>query len=44
MHLKWQKLWERFIRVEGDYFEGDGGEPMLIFDQTAAPVPEIMDG
>jgi hypothetical protein len=21
---KWQKHWERCIRVEGDYFEGDG--------------------
>jgi hypothetical protein len=26
MHLKWQKLWERCIREEGDYFEGDGGQ------------------
>jgi hypothetical protein len=25
MHLKkWQKHWERCIRAEGDYFEGDG--------------------
>jgi hypothetical protein len=23
---KWQKRWERCIRVEGDYFEGDGGQ------------------
>jgi hypothetical protein len=22
---KWQKRWERCIRAEGDYFEGDGG-------------------
>jgi hypothetical protein len=22
---KWQKGWERCIRAEGDYFEGDGG-------------------
>jgi hypothetical protein len=21
---KWQKLWKRCIRLEGDYFEGDG--------------------
>jgi hypothetical protein len=26
MHLKWQKRWERCIRAEGDYFEGDGGQ------------------
>jgi hypothetical protein len=27
MHLKkWQKRWERCIRVVGDYFEGDGGQ------------------
>jgi hypothetical protein len=27
MHLKkWQKRWERCIRVEGDYLEGDGGQ------------------
>jgi hypothetical protein len=23
---KWQKRWERCIRVEGNYFEGDGGQ------------------
>jgi hypothetical protein len=23
---KWQKCWEQFIRAEGDYFEGDGGQ------------------
>jgi hypothetical protein len=23
---KWQKRWKRCIRVEGDYFEGDGGQ------------------
>jgi hypothetical protein len=23
---KWQKCWERCIYVEGDYFEGDGGQ------------------
>jgi hypothetical protein len=23
---KWQKRWEWCIRVEGDYFEGDGGQ------------------
>jgi transposase len=23
---KWQKLWERCIHAEGDYFEGDGGQ------------------
>jgi phosphoribosylformylglycinamidine (FGAM) synthase-like enzyme len=23
---KWQKRWERRIRVEGDYFEGDDGQ------------------
>jgi hypothetical protein len=23
---KWQKHWEQCIRVEGDYFEGDGGQ------------------
>jgi hypothetical protein len=23
---KWQKRWERRIRAEGDYFEGDGGQ------------------
>jgi hypothetical protein len=22
----WQKRWERCIRAEGDYFEGDGGQ------------------
>jgi hypothetical protein len=22
---KWQKRWERCIRAEGDYFEGEGG-------------------
>jgi hypothetical protein len=22
---KWQKLWKRCKRMEGDYFEGDGG-------------------
>jgi hypothetical protein len=22
---QWQKRWERCIRAEGDYFEGDGG-------------------
>jgi hypothetical protein len=27
MHLKkWQKHWEWCIRVEGDYFQGDGGQ------------------
>jgi hypothetical protein len=40
---KWQEVWERCIHVEGDYFEGDGGTK-LVFDQIAAPVPEIMDG
>jgi hypothetical protein len=23
---KWQKCWEWCIHVEGDYFEGDGGQ------------------
>jgi hypothetical protein len=23
---KWQKRWKRFISVEEDYFEGDGGQ------------------
>jgi hypothetical protein len=23
---KWQKHWEWCIRVEGDYFKGDGGQ------------------
>jgi hypothetical protein len=23
---KWQKLWERCVRPEVDYFEGDGGQ------------------
>jgi hypothetical protein len=23
---KWQKLWERCIRAEGDYIEGDGDQ------------------
>jgi hypothetical protein len=23
---KWQKCWERWIREEGDYFEGDGSQ------------------
>jgi hypothetical protein len=23
---KWQKRWERCIRAEGNYFEGDGGQ------------------
>jgi hypothetical protein len=23
---KWQKRWERCIHMEGDYFEGDGGQ------------------
>jgi hypothetical protein len=23
--MKWQKRWERCIRAEEDYFEGDGG-------------------
>jgi hypothetical protein len=23
---KWQKLWEQGVLVEGDYFEGDGGQ------------------
>jgi hypothetical protein len=23
---KWQKRWERCIRAEGDYFEGDGSQ------------------
>jgi hypothetical protein len=23
---KWQKRWERYIRAEGDYFKGDGGQ------------------
>jgi hypothetical protein len=23
---KWQKRWERRIRVEGNYFEGDSGQ------------------
>jgi hypothetical protein len=23
---KWQKLWERCIRVEGVYFKGNGGQ------------------
>jgi hypothetical protein len=37
MHLK---------MAEGDYFESDSGavDPNLIFDPTAAPVQEIMDG
>jgi hypothetical protein len=27
MHLKkWQKRWERCIRAQGYYFEGDGGQ------------------
>jgi hypothetical protein len=32
--------------MERHYFEGDGGAvgPKLLFDQMAAPVPEIMDG
>jgi hypothetical protein len=21
---QWQKRWERYVHVEGDYFEGDG--------------------
>jgi hypothetical protein len=25
-YIKWQKRWERRMRVEGDYFEGDGGQ------------------
>jgi hypothetical protein len=33
MHLKkWQKRQKRFIRVEGDYFKGDGGcKPKISF-------------
>jgi hypothetical protein len=23
---KWQKCWEWYIRAEGDYFKGDGGQ------------------
>jgi hypothetical protein len=23
---KWQKRWEWYIRVDGDYFGGDGGQ------------------
>jgi hypothetical protein len=26
----WQKRWERCIRAEGDYFEGDGGQQAQI--------------
>jgi hypothetical protein len=37
---KLQKRQERCICMEADYFKGDGGQ--LIFDQMAAPVPEIM--
>jgi hypothetical protein len=41
---KWQKCWERCILAEVDYFEGDWPVvPKLVFDQMAAPVPEIMD-
>jgi hypothetical protein len=39
---KRMKRWDRCIRAERDYFEGDGGQ--LIFDQMEAPVSEIMDG
>jgi hypothetical protein len=40
---KWQQ-WEQCIHVEGEYFEGDGGQfPKVSFDQTAASVPEILD-
>jgi hypothetical protein len=35
---RWPKCWERCIRAEEDYFG-----PKLIFDQMAAPVPEMMD-
>jgi hypothetical protein len=35
MHLKNDTHWEWFIHVEGDYLEG------FVFDQMAAPVPEI---
>lgn len=43
---KWQKRWKRRIRVEREYFEGDGWWPVgttLVFGQIAAPVTEIMD-
>jgi hypothetical protein len=40
---KWQKHWERCIRMEGDYFEV-ASRPEASFDQMAAPVWEIMDG
>jgi hypothetical protein len=23
---KWQRCWKRYICMEGDYFEGDGGQ------------------
>jgi hypothetical protein len=33
------------IHVERDYFNGTAGQlgPKLVFDQMAAPIPEIMD-
>jgi hypothetical protein len=46
MHLKkWQNRWEWYIRVEGDWFKGGGGQigPKLVFDQMTAPIPEVMD-
>jgi hypothetical protein len=34
MHFKkWQKRWEWYIYVEGDYFQGDGDRPKLVFAQ-----------
>jgi hypothetical protein len=42
MHFKkWKNLWEWCISAEGDYLESDGGQ--FVFDQVAAPSPEIMD-
>jgi hypothetical protein len=39
-----QKRWERRMRAEGDYFEGDGGQwTQSYFYFMGAPVSEIMD-
>jgi hypothetical protein len=42
----WQKLWERRMHAEGGLLRGRWWPvgPKLVFDQMAAPVPEIMDG
>jgi hypothetical protein len=46
MQFKYGTCWEWCIHPEWDYFEDDGEpvDPKPVFDQMAAPDPEIMEG